>query len=345
MKTQMILKWLFGLALAAVIVVGLGDGRVPLLVSALMAYLFYPLVIWLERLGIKREIATVLTLLCVVGPLVTGLVLLAPILIADFKGFIQAFPQTLERAIAKIDPVLTAFGVSLPYDRAQMLETIQENIQNIPMEALKSTSGFLKKSFLGVSAVLLAVLNLLLVPVFFVYVMNDFEAWEKKAIRLIPARFLPQAKRVFNRVVGILRSYVRGQMIVCLLLGMLYAGGLTVLGISYGWLIGFATGLLSFIPYLGFGMGFLTAIIVALATHEGPLVLALVCAVYFSIQFIESFVITPRLVGESVGLSALEAILALMICGNLFGFLGILLAIPIGAIFKVLISEIWSVRA
>lgn len=322
------------IAFLALVIYGLGDSRWVLLLSAALAYLAFPFVRLLERRGLRREVATLAVLFFVVSPGTVLTLSLIPVFADDVVLFFRALPNDLAAALQKFDDTARAWGVRIPVDQENWRAFALEHLESLSVDVVKSVTGFAKDSFFSLTSAILWILNLILVPLFFFYVVVDFERWERQLGKLVPAamkpafsRFLELADRTFN-------SYLRGQLLTCLVLAALYGTGLQLVGLRFGWLIGVLTGVFSFIPYVGFGLGFVSGLIVALATHLPPVTIGLLIVVMVGVQLLESFYITPRLVGESVGLSPLEALIALIVCGNLFGFFGLLFALPIAALAK-----------
>lgn len=325
---------IFVLVVAVILVYGLGDARVPLLLSAVIAFLFFPLVKILEKRGMTREWATSVTLLCVMIPLIVILALALPALYENVVAFIKILPDKAAVVLERLEQVTSVYGIHLPYRREELVGIMKQQMETASGELLASGTSMLKTSFLSLSAAILAFLNVILIPVFYFYVMIDYEKWGTKMRSVVPREYEGEARRIIDRSKVILNSYLRGQVIACGVLGLSYGAALQLTGLPSGWIIGLLTGFFSFIPYLGFGLGFVVAMIVAFATQDSMGQIFLIAAAMGFVQFLESFWITPRLVGNTVGLSALETILAMIVFGNLFGFFGILFAIPIGAVFK-----------
>jgi len=170
--------------------------------------------------------------------------------------------------------------------------------------------------------------------------VNDFEKIANGLKSFVPPAYLPKLKHYAKLSNTVLSGYIRGQLMVALILGVLYAIGLSLVGLKFGLLIGLLAGLISIIPYAGFTIGFATALFVGLANFTGWGPIVGIAAVFTAVQALESTVITPNLVGDKVGLSAFATMLALIIGGNLFGLVGMIIAIPLAAIAKAILSEL-----
>jgi predicted PurR-regulated permease PerM len=194
--------------------------------------------------------------------------------------------------------------------------------------------GGLSKSGL---ALLGLVANLLLIPLVTFYFMRDWRGMIGAVHELIPRPLEPTVVRLARESDDVLGGFLRGQVSVMIALGLIYGVGLSLIGLDLGFLIGMIAGLLSFVPYLGTAIGLLAAVIATLVEHGDLFHLVLVCAVFSGGQLIEGFVLTPWLVGDRIGLHPVAVVFAIMAGGQLFGFLGILLALPAAAVFMVLL--------
>ena len=182
-------------------------------------------------------------------------------------------------------------------------------------------------------------LSALIVPVFALYLLIDFDRIVARVEQLVPRRWSPPISDVARQIHKTLSGYVRGQLTANIVLAALYATGLRIVDIRLAVPIGVLTGMLAFVPYVGFAMGLLLAMSMAILDWQGPGTLVGVVAVMGGVQVIDAMVITPRIVGRSVGLAPLEVILTMMAAGSLFGFLGVLLAVPLGAVAKILVQR------
>jgi predicted PurR-regulated permease PerM len=191
----------------------------------------------------------------------------------------------------------------------------------------------------GTVGVIFVVLGTLIIPIFAIYLLGDFDRIVARASLLVPRRYAPHVTAVVGEIHATLGRYVRGQLITCLVLATLYASGLALTGIRLAVPIGLLTGMLAFIPYVGLATGTLLAVLMALLDWHSSGQLAAVVVVMASVGVLDGMVITPRIVGGSVGLKPLEVLLTMMASATLFGFLGVLLAVPIGAVLKILLHR------
>ncbi|MGH7272360.1 MAG: AI-2E family transporter, partial [Polyangiaceae bacterium] len=192
----------------------------------------------------------------------------------------------------------------------------------------------------GTLSYVAVVLSALIVPVFALYLLIDFDRIVHRAAQLVPRRWYPHVADVSRQIHHTLGGYVRGQLTANIVLGALYATGLRSIDIRLAVPIGVLTGMLAFVPYIGFGCGLFLATAMATLDWHGPGHLLGVVAVMLGVQVLDGLVITPRIVGRSVGLAPLEVLLTMMAAGTLFGFLGVLLAVPLGAVVKILVHRV-----
>jgi predicted PurR-regulated permease PerM len=328
------------LIIGAIALLGLGNALSPLLIAFALAYLSFPLIRRLERHGIPRAYAVAGVLAVGAAVLVLVAVLVIPSLFREMKEFVQELPETSAVAVEKLENLASSFGYTLDISRQGLKDFIAENASGVSGEFLKSSSNFLKRIFSNFLGGILFILNLILIPIFFFHLVNRYEDISREAKDLLPLPLRPKAKEYAQYANKVLSGYIRGQMLVALILAALYGIGFSIIRLKFGLLIGVCTGLLSIIPFVGSILGFIAAMAVALANFTGFGTIGAVVLVFAIVQALEGFVITPRLVGNKVGLSILSTMLALIIGGNLFGFVGMIVAIPLAAIMKSILRDL-----
>lgn len=333
------MKLFLGLALLLAVFYGLGSSLVPLLLAGIAALLCDPYIQWLKTKGIKKPYSTLLIIIGVFLPIIAFSLFLLPIILQESKEFLTALPDNMTNLLNQLERWAVAIGVSLDYDKNDVLALVEVHISKLSVSILKTLTDGLKQSAGSVTQVLLGVLNIFLIPIFFFYLVTEKKYWLATVKALTPKEHHARALKTLERSILILKSYLQGQTLACTILALIYSFGLFAVGLKFGILIGIITGYLSFIPYVGFSIGLGFGIIVALATGNGVGYLALVLSVFMIGQVLETFVVTPKFVGNQVGLTALESILVLIIFGNLFGFVGMIVAIPTGAIIKTTLTE------
>lgn len=329
-------QWLAVILLVGFVVWSLAPILTPFVISALLGWLGDPLVDRLERSGRSRSISVVIVFLLITAVLALALLVLLPLLWEQIEYLIDWLPRL----------AVWVTGIAVPWiehrfhiDLARYINPgyLIEWIRGHWAEAggiAATVLGGISNSGLAVFAVLA---NIALVPVLTFYFLRDWDIMIARIGGLVPRPALPTIARLASEVDLVLGGFIRGQLSVMVVLGAIYAIGLWAVGVELGILIGFVAGLVSFVPYLGAFVGLTAAIIATLVQHGDLLHLALVLGVFSIGQALESFILTPWLVGDRIGLHPLAVIFAIMAGGQLFGFLGVLLALPVAAIAMVLL--------
>ncbi len=307
----------------------LGDVILPFVLGGALAYCLDPIADWLERLGLSRLWATiVITLVAILAFVVAGLVIL-PTLIAQAAALVNIAPrlfQDLQTFLIDRFPDLMDAESALRRSLVSVGETIQSKGGELLNHILTSAAGL-------VNVVVLVVL----VPVVTFYLLMDWDRMVAEVDRLLPRDHAPVVRRLAHDIDRVLASFIRGQGTVALIQGTYYAVALMAVGLQFGLVVGFIAGLLSFIPYVGAIVGGGLAIGLALFQFWGDWIWIIVVAVIFQVgQLVEGNFLTPKLVGSSVGLHPVWLIFALSAFGTLFGFVGMLVAVPVAASLGVL---------
>lgn len=326
--------------LVVLALLGLGNALIPLLISFVLAYLLFPIVLKLERKGFKRQFSVPLVFLGILVFAAGAIALIVPGLISDAAKFLQELPQLSLRAIDKLEQLTVTFGYPLELSRQEVSEFVLAQASELSTETIRAFTLSLRGAFSDVFDWGLTVLSFFLLPLFFFYVINDYERITREVQALVPEGMQPVLKRYARECDKVLSGYIRGQLCVAGILGVLYGIGLSLTGLRFGLLIGITTGLLSIVPYAGFTFGIITALMVALANFDGPATLVGVAAVFLVVQLADGLFITPKMVGDNVGLSALATLLSLIVFGNLLGLVGMFLAIPSAAMVKFLVRDL-----
>jgi predicted PurR-regulated permease PerM len=326
-------------ALAALLVLLylLGPVLMPFVVSAGMAYVADPLVDRLQRGRLSRTWAVIVVFVTLSAAVLPLLVVLLPLLADQVREFVSHVPDYLDWIQFK---GLPAIGVSLPPE----LQLDSENLKRVVAENLPQAGG-IARDLLGTlsrsgGALLMFVANLMLIPVVTFYLLRDWDNLIDWVDEAVPPRNRDTVRGLASEADFVLSGFLRGQLLVMLSLGALYSVGLWLAGVKLALLIGIAAGLVSFVPYLGFISGLLAASIATLTQTGGDLgPLLLVFGVFGVGQVLESMLLTPWLVGDRIGLHPVAVIFAVMAGGQLFGFTGVLLALPVTAVLAVLLRH------
>lgn len=307
----------------------------PFALAAGFAYLGDPLADRLERLHMSRTLAVSVVFTGMSLVVIGVLLLLIPLLQHQISNFVDNIPRYAE----------WVRGTVLPWVRIHLhLDATAFDSDRI-VAALKAHIGSVgdmaamvlgKVSRSGLSLIE-SITNLVLIPVVTFYLLRDWDVLVARIDRMLPRRQQPVIRRLARESDDVLGSFVRGQLLVMLGLGVFYGFGLTVIGISVGPLIGMIAGVLSFVPYLGFIIGLGASLVAALVQYGDWFHVILVLVVFAVGQMLEGYVLVPRLVGHKIGLHPVAVIFAVMAGGQLFGFLGVLLALPAAAVIMVLL--------
>jgi len=313
----------------------------PFVISAGLAFLGDPLVDRLERVKFfkwtfGRTFAVLLVFMLISVGLALLLLFILPLLSRQLQGLADKAPELFEWIA----------GTALPWLQAKLGLTAFELDAESLTEALKSYWKEVSSTLLGVlgtvsrggQAVFQWLMNLVLIPVVTFYLLRDWDKLVEGIRTLIPRNMEPTVSELCRKIEDVLGAFIRGQLMVMIALGLIYTLGLWLVGLDLAFIIGMGAGLLSIVPYLGALTGVLAAIIAAAFQFQDYLHIVLVLAVFGVGQSLESMVLTPKLVGDRIGLHPVAVIFAVLAGGQLFGFLGILLALPVASALNVLVA-------
>ncbi|MBZ9816636.1 AI-2E family transporter [Mesorhizobium sp. CA7] len=327
--------WLATAVLLALFLYIFSGILLPFVAGMVLAYFLDPVADWLQRLGLSRLMATVVILIAFIVVVVLALVILVPVLATQMADFARKLPEYLTR----LQSLITSF------DPKWLEQRFGVNAAGL-RDGLNSllTSGFslLTAVFTSIwssGVALVSVVSLFVVtPVVAFYMLLDWDRMVAEVDGWVPRDHVETVRALARDINTATAGFVRGQGTLCLVLGAMYATGLTLTGLNFAILIGFFAGLISFIPYVGSLTGLVLAVGVAFVQFwpDWTMVVAVAC-VFFVGQFIEGNILQPRLVGKSVGLHPVWLMFALFAFGALFGFVGLLIAVPASAAIAVLV--------
>ena len=333
-------RWiiLFTLAVLAVFVYKISAILTPFLVAAILAYLTNSWVVFLQRLHLNRTISVVIVFLVLLGLFTLSLIFLIPALEQQVINLVQALPSIMMRIKQDVLPWLALhFKLNLDFEQNAWQDTVQNTLQTHWQQAGKYLPAIFK-TFAGSSLAIVGFFtSLLLIPVVLFYLLRDWNHMLQAIHLLIPRRIEPITVRLLRECDDVLSGFLRGQLLVMMGLGVLYSVGLSLAGISWALLIGVIAGILSIVPYLGFIVGIISALIAAFFQFHDWLHLLYVVVVFVIAQSIEGALLTPYLVGDRIHLHPVAVIFAVLAGGSLFGFFGILLALPVAAVIMVFV--------
>ena len=308
----------------------------PFVFAAMLGWLGDPTVDRLPRRGWKRHSAVTLVFCLMAFSLLVALVLLVPMLERQLYTLVDSLPKYRDWFIGTALPWVerrTGFQLLQWLDPERIFQLIREHWENAGGIAA-TMLGYLSASSFALIAWLA---NIVLVPFLTFYFLRDWDLLKERVAALVPRDHIETVTRLAKESDVVLGAFLRGQFSVMLVLGVLYAIGLYAVGLDLGLLIGFIAGLVSFVPYLGPATGVVLGVLAALVQYGDWFHVLLVLGVFGIGQVIESYFLTPRLVGDKIGLHPVAVIFAIMAGGQLFGFLGVLLALPVAAIANVLL--------
>ena len=333
------LPWVVGLALLVAVVfliVQMRDVLSPFVVAAVLAYILNPLVEKLCRHGVRRGAAAMLVMVFTLLLLVLLLLIVVPMLVQQFGSLLGKMPELANFVQNKALPLANRLlGTHWALDEQSLSNWLSSHLGSVQTGLSKALPALLEQGGSLVSSLG----NLAVLPFLLYYFLLDWSRWTEGIKTMIPRRYLAAYTRIGGNMDTVLGEFLRGQLTVMLIMGLLYGLGLMLTGLESGFAIGMVAGLLVFVPYLGAFTGLLLATMAALlqfGTWQG---LITVWAVFAVGQFLESFFITPKIVGDRIGLSPFWVIFALMAFGSLLGFVGMLLALPLAAVTLVLLRE------
>ena len=295
-----------------------------------------PLVMWLQARHIPRWLGAGLAIFLLMVVLAAVFLLIVPVITKQWPLLKEQVPLLFDRLNRALLPLAARFGVDLQIDVDQVREWSRKLIAEHESDLI---GGLLSSLRIGGSALAAVVGNLVLAPIVAYYLLLDWARLIERAKGLIPPRWRPNVQSFLDDTDEVLGQYLRGQLVVMGLLAVLYTGGLALTGLKLAVPIGVFTGLAVFVPYLGFGLGMVMGVLAAVLQFQSLLGVGLVALVFVVGQVVESMYVTPRLLGDRIGLHPIAVIFALMAFGQLFGFVGLLIALPTTAVLLVAIRR------
>ncbi len=307
----------------------LGSVMLPFIVGGAIAYFLDPLADWLESLGFSRALATAVISVVMFGVFVIMALLIIPLMIEQLVALVNIAPELF----SKLQAFLSERFPSLNDPESTLRQSLAS------LGALIQSKGDLVANQVLASAVSVinALIFIVVVPVVTIYMLLDWDNMVARIDSILPRDYVATVRKLASEVDAVLSSFVRGQLTVCLILGAFYAIALMIVGLQFGMVIGAIAGLLTFIPYVGSLVGGSLSIGLALFQFwDKPHMIAAVAVIFIAGQMIEGNYLTPKLVGKSVGLHPVWLLFALSAFGSLFGFVGMLVAVPVAAMLGVI---------
>jgi len=315
----------------------------PLLTAWLLAYLLVPMVTWLNARGIKRDRATLAVFLLGLTGIVLSVILLVPPLMTQATHFIHALPDAVLRLKEQWAPwIQTHLGLNVADEIDHWSQWLREQAKGLNLESISPWAHWGISAVSSIFGTILGLFKIILIPLFAYYLLHDWDKINRILYDRLPLQSRETVLRLIGEIDTIISAFLRGQFTICLILVGFYSMGLFIAGIPFALAIGLVSGLLAFIPYAGLIAGFCAAALMSLWSFGVDQHLLSVLAVFGVAHMLESFYLTPKVLGDKLGLHPLVILLALTIAADRFGFVGVLLAIPVTAAGTVLVREVDS---
>ena len=300
----------------------------PFMFGAILSYVGAPVVAWLAERRVPRAAGAVLVIIAIAAFLGGLMLVVAPLITSEISRITEKLPELLTKIQEQWLPWVNAtFGTALSFDLSQLKTLAKENAGAVGGISAK-LAGSLQ---FGGQILLGLIVNLTLVPVVMFYLLRDWPQLIDGIDAVMPRTIRSTVRDLAREIDAVLSEFLRGQGMVMLALASYYCIALSVAGLEFSVAVGLVTGLLVFIPYIGFGLGLMLGMLAALTQFTTPGPIIAVAAIFMVGQILEGFVLVPYLVGDRIGLHPLAVIFALMAFGQLFGFVGVLLALPASA--------------
>jgi predicted PurR-regulated permease PerM len=311
----------------------------PLFLAFAIAYVLDPVIDRFEAWKIPRPAGIAIVLLGLFGAIAAFVALVLPVVASDVATVAAELPAKISVLIASADPWLTAHGIKVPHTTTEWMERLGANANDFASSMLAPAGGVLSAVVAGGFSMAGSVVAALVVPVLSVYLLNDFDRITAGVRKHLPRRYRRVVTEYAHEIDKALSHFVRGQLTVMAIMAVLYGTAYSILGVRLALPIGLISGTLSFIPYLGSAFALISGLLMSLlgGFHAGQLVGVVVA--YAIVQTLEGFVIAPRVMGKTVGIPDMWILIALFVGGEIFGFLGVLLAVPTAAVIKIFLAR------
>ena len=306
----------------------------PLLTGLILAYAFDPVIDYLERRGFSRSKAVFWFFIFMGFFMAAALLLLLPTLLLQLSELIESSPQLLVQFLNWISQKMH-METSLIKQKILEFVSTQYSAENVARIA-----KIIKTSFSSTAGALTLLGTMLMIPIFFYFFLMDIDRIKQGFFKMIPRPWQSWVQIRLKKMDSILSGFIRGQLLVASLLSLFYSTGLVLLGVRYGLLIGVGAGLLNIIPYVGVTSGLLLSLAMGFFSQSPVFQISGILILFLGIQLLEGFYLTPRIVGNKVGLTPFFAIISLLVGGELFGLSGMVAAIPAAGVLRVILRDV-----
>jgi predicted PurR-regulated permease PerM len=315
------------------------DILIPFVAAMILAYMLDPVVNYMERWKIPRTAAIILLIFFSLSVLVLIGIIVFPLIRMQVEYLVENTPLYIERIKALASPFLDRITASHSQQVEQILEEGMKRFSAIPLQLIKAISSFLVNTVSNFINFIIMAIDVLIIPVALFYLLRDFEKIKKTVKDYLPPASKDEIIKTIKEIDTVLGAFIRGQLTVSLILALLYCVGLLIVGVPMGLLIGLVAGLANIVPYFGLVVGLLPSLLMAFLQFRDINHLIGVLLVFGVAQFLEGYFITPKVVGEKVGLHPVVIMIAVLVGAKFFGFIGILLAVPAAAVIKVFVTD------
>ena len=346
LRSYKLVKNLIGIVLLIFILWFINDARqilTPFILAFVLAYLFDPLVLKLEKLRIPRWVSVLTIVLFVLTFLVIVSIEIIPQIVNEFKTLVDASVNYSNVLSGWLQTEGLALLSSLNLDtykiQEYLLTVLPDKMQAVIETFLKSAINLSN----AISAVIGQILNLVLVPFLFFYLLKDFNKIKNWFHNILPGTGRASIQEYLVKIDGVISGFFRGQLIVCLIVATLSSIGLLIFNIQYALILGLMAGVLNIIPYVGLAITLVFGILIGVFSPDPFITIIKIIVIIEVVQLIESNLLSPRIVGESVGLHPVWIIFSILIFSHFWGFLGLLLAVPAAASLKIFISAAMAI--
>jgi predicted PurR-regulated permease PerM len=332
-KEKQVIFWLIGFAVFLITLNTLASMLLPFVAGLAIAYFLDPLADRLESFGFSRALATTIIILSFFILVIILIILLLPLLQAQIISLVSMLPDLIEKMRVFIQPLVERFEAGLA---PEALDQLKLTVSSYGGTVIKWFSGLVSELWRGGLAFFNLLSLIIITPVVAFYLLRDYDFIIEWVDNHLPRNSRTTINQQFHLIDEAIAGFVRGQASVCLVLMVWYGVGLTSIGLNSGLLVGIGAGAISFIPYVGAAIGITVGLAIALLQFSDSTLIILVGLIFIIGQIAESYILTPRLVGDRVGLHPVWIIFALLAGGSLLGFTGILLSVPSAAVIGVL---------
>lgn len=312
----------------------------PFVFAFILAYILNPAVERLERWRVSRILAISIILILFVGIFCLGVIFILPVIQSEITLLIKKMPEYLELIQVNVIPYIEEkLRIKVPATADEIFKEATSKIKGLSPESISPVISFIGKAFSSLWGILGALLNLVIIPVVTIYLLKDFRLIKERLKEYIPIGKKDLWLKRIEEVNNILGRFLRGQLLIALIEGVIFSIGLSLIGIDMAILVGFMTGLANIVPYLGFFFGLSISILLSLLEFHDVSHFIWVLVLFGGVQILETSLLSPKIMGKKVGLHPVVIILSIMLGGYLFGFFGILLAVPFTAVIKVFLVD------